>query len=105
MTQIVGAIILSASILAGTALVGMGINHMTVTKKERMISERAERRLRVEVNERLVKDGLHKMYAEECEKRSAAETKVGILRSQLKKREAEIDRLKGLLKEAERRNA
>ena len=105
MQQIVGAIILSASILAGAALVGMGVHHLTVTKKERLISERTERKLRVAVNERLVKEGLHKLYADEHDKRTAAETKVGILMNQLAKKDAEIKRLKGLLKEAERRNA
>ena len=105
MDQIVGAIILSAVIMAGTALVGMGVHHLTVTKKERLISERMERKLRVAVNERLVKEGLHKLYADEAEKRKEAETKVGIMKNQLRKKDAEIERLKGLLKEAERRTS
>lgn len=105
MDQIVGAIILSASILAVTALVGMGVHHLTVLKKERLISERTERKLRVAVNERLVKEGLHKLYADEHDKRTAAETKVGILKSQVSRLEKENKRLKGLLKEAEKRSA
>lgn len=103
MEQIAGAIMLSAAILAGATIAGMGIRHLTVMKKERLISEREERKLRVAVNERLVKDGLHKMYAEENERRIAAETKLGIKEAQVKRLEKEVKRLKGLVEEAERR--
>lgn len=103
MEKIVGAIILGSSILSLAMIVVTGIRYLTVVKRERMISERLEKQTRIAVSERLVKDGLHKMYADEYDRRVAAETKLGLREDKIKRLEKEVKRLEKLVGEAERR--
>lgn len=104
MDKIVGAIILSSALVSGTWLVSSLVHHLTVTKKERLISERLEKQTRLAMAERLAHDALHKMYEGERDLRMTAETKLGIREDQNKRLEREVKRLKGLLTEAERKS-
>ena len=104
MDKIVGAIILSSALVSGTWLVSSLVHHLTVTKKERLISERLEKQTRLAMAERLAHDALLKMYEGERDLRMTAETKLGIREDQNKRLDREVKRLKGLLTEAERKS-
>jgi hypothetical protein len=83
--KIVGAIIIAAAILAVAALATEGIRSFAEMRRTKRIADSQERMQRAEMTQRIFESNTFRMYEEERQGRIAAETKVGILQSQLKR--------------------
>lgn len=87
--------------LCGTILIGIAMICLTwylVTVRRMNEKKRAQaRRDRMKHNEKLSGDNSFALYCDEENRRKDAETKVGILEEQLRRRDAEIKRLKKLV--------
>lgn len=92
--KIVGAVIISASIIAASALAVEGIRSFAEMRRTKRISESQERMQRAEMTQRIFESNTFRMYEEERQGRIAAETKVGILQSQLKRAREQMAQVK-----------
>lgn len=95
--QIAGAILIGISLVCGTWYA------VTIKKINNRAQARA-RRERIEHNERVFSNGYIALYHEEEERCSGLKIRNDILNEQLKRRDKEIERLKSLLEESERRH-
>lgn len=95
MLQICGTVLIGLSLICGT---WYGV---TVTNLK-MNAERRERARRAAHNEAVFSDRSLALYTQTEAMLADAKTKIGIQSEQLKRRDAEIERLKKLLKEAEK---
>lgn len=85
------------TILIGTAMICLTWYMVTVRRMKNK-KEAQARRDRMRHNERMSEDASLALYLEEEARRKDAEAKVGIRDEQLRKRNAEIKRLKELVK-------
>jgi hypothetical protein len=83
--KIVGAVIISASIIAASALAVEGIRSFVEMRRTKRIAESQERMQRAEMTQRIFESNTFRMYEEERQGRIAAETKVRVYKDQLKR--------------------
>ena len=95
MLQICGTVLIGLALICGTWYA------VTVTKLK-LTAERMKRASRAAHNESLFTDRSLALYTQTEAMLNDARTKIGIQAEQLKRRDAEIERLKKLLKEAEK---
>ncbi len=84
--QIAGIILTVTAALCGTW-------YLTTTRREKLNTEREIVKTRAAATERMVNNGVWKLYEEERQKRIAAETQVGILRHQLNRAREQMSKV------------
>ena len=94
MLQICGTILIAVSLICG-------VWYAVTIQKNNADADRAARAQRNAHNEKLAADNNFALYQQTAAKLNEAEVKNKIKDEQIKRRDAEIERLKKLLKEAE----
>ena len=85
--QIAGLVIVVTSAICATW-------YFTTIRREKLNTQREMVKIRAASTERMVNNGVWKLYEDERQKRQAAETKVGILQHQLDRAREQMAKVK-----------
>ena len=85
--QIAGLVIVVTSAICATW-------YFTTIRREKLNTQREMTKVRATATERMVNNGVWKLYEEERQKRLAAETQVGILKNQLNRAREQMSKVK-----------
>ena len=85
--QIAGLVIVVTSAICATW-------YFTTIRREKLNTQREMTKVRAAATERMVNNGVWKLYEDERQKRLAAETQIGILKNQLNRAREQMSKVK-----------